>query len=583
MDKRADIWAFGAVLFEMLTGSRPFTGDNVAKTLAHVIAINPDWSLLPADVPPLIGAFLRGCLEKDPTQRVRDIGDVRLVLTGTFDTGVAPPLSPAAAPGVPWWQRPVPLASVAVAIMVVASLTGWSLRPTAPSAVTRFSYDLPADHQLRQTGRPVLAVSRDGRRFAYNTNQGLYLRSMDALEGQLLPGTEGVLENPVFSADGQSLAYTTRPDGQLRRLALSGGAPVVLSEVRQPFAMSWEADGTILLADDEGIMRVSANGGTPELVVAAQEGERLDSPRLMPDGDSILFTVGGSGTGAGGAARDPQIAVQSMTSGVRTVLAPGADASYVSTGHLLVAASLEADWNQTLRARDEIRDRVERERAADRATLDEAAKERIRALAQDFPTVWHNPAVPQRERKRMMALLVTDVTLTKAHDEITLGVRFRGGTTTTLCLPVPLNAWRKRQTHPKALARLDVLLATHTDSEVASTLNAEGWTTGAGAPFDVAAVRWLQHRWKIKSYRDHLRDDGYLTAAEMAGTLGFSARQTRHWRRAGQLLATPYNDRGDHLYRPIERQPPRIQARVSAPEAGVASCRSATPATRGAV
>ena len=145
----------------------------------------------------------------------------------------------------------------------------------------------------------------------------------------------------------------------------------------------------------------------------------------------------------------------------------------------LVAASLEADWNETLRTLEEVRARVERERAADRTTLDEAATARIRTLAQDFPAVWHNPAVPQRERKRMMALLVTDVTLTKAHEQIILGVRFRGGTTTTLCLPVPLNAWRKRQTHPKALARLRVLLAAHSDGAVASQLNAEGFTTGA--------------------------------------------------------------------------------------------------------
>ena len=252
----------------------------------------------------------------------------------------------------------------------------------------------------------------------------------------------------------------------------------------------------------------------------------------------------------------------------------------VDPTHRLVAASLEADWNEKLRVLEDVRARVERERAAARTTLDEAATKRIRALAQDFPAVWNNPAVPQRERKRILALLVTDVTLTRVQDQITVGVRFRGGTTTTLCLPVPLNAWRKRQTHPTALARLEALLTAHTDSEVASRLNDEGWTTGAGAPFDVAAVRWLQHRWKIKNYREHLRDDGYLTTAEMAARLGISERQTRDWRHLGRLLATPYNDRRDWLFHPLNQQSPSIQARAAA---GDANPQSTTATAGGAV
>lgn len=249
----------------------------------------------------------------------------------------------------------------------------------------------------------------------------------------------------------------------------------------------------------------------------------------------------------------------------------------------LVAASLEADWNDKLRTLEEIRERVERERAADRSTFDDTAKERIRALTQDFPAVWNDPDVPHRERKRMMALLVTDVTLTKENEQIQIGVRFRGGTTTTLCIPIPLNAWRKRQTHPKALARLEVLLETHTDGEVAAKLNEEGFTTGAGAPFDLAAVRWLQHRWGIKSYRDHLRDEGYLTPTEMAAKLGLSKSYASELRRSGRLLATPYNDPGDHLFQPIERQPPAIQARVACLEAGSADRQSATSVARGVV
>ena len=99
VDKRADVWAFGAVLYEMLTGTRPFVGDDVSKTLAHVIAIDPDWSALPKNVPPVLGTFLRGCLEKDPRERVRDIGDVRLAMEGAFETaGQCADLNPVAVP-----------------------------------------------------------------------------------------------------------------------------------------------------------------------------------------------------------------------------------------------------------------------------------------------------------------------------------------------------------------------------------------------------------------------------------------------------------------------------------------------------
>lgn len=249
----------------------------------------------------------------------------------------------------------------------------------------------------------------------------------------------------------------------------------------------------------------------------------------------------------------------------------------------LVAASLEADWNEKLRVLDELRERVEREREADRATFDDKAKEQIRSLAADFPSVWNDPTVHHRDRKRMMALLVADVTLTKENEQIFIGVRFRGGATASLCIPVPLNAWRKRQTHPKALARIKELLRSHTDGEVVLMLNEEGFTTGAGVPFNLDAVHWLQYRWGIKSYRDHLRDAGYLTPDEMAAKLNLSKSQTRDWRRAGRLLRTRYNDNKAHLYDPIERQPPAIQERVFRGESGSPNCQSDTSIARGAV
>jgi DNA invertase Pin-like site-specific DNA recombinase len=228
----------------------------------------------------------------------------------------------------------------------------------------------------------------------------------------------------------------------------------------------------------------------------------------------------------------------------------------------LVAGSLEADWNEKLRALEEIRDRVERQRSADRANFDETTKQRIRALASDFPAVWNDPATPHRERKRMVALLLEDVTLNKQDEQIAICVRFRGGATTILSIPIPLNAWRRRQTHPKALARAAELLEKHIDSEVAAKLNEEGFTSGAGACFAAAAVHWLRTRWGLKSYREHLCAAGKLSSAEMADRLGINIDLLRKWRLAGRLTATRCNERGLWLYDPIEQQSDWIRQRA---------------------
>jgi hypothetical protein len=249
-----------------------------------------------------------------------------------------------------------------------------------------------------------------------------------------------------------------------------------------------------------------------------------------------------------------------------------------------VAGSLEAAWDEKLRALDDIRLRIERERESDRTTLDEATKRRIRALAEDIPSVWSDPSVSHRERKRSMALLVADVTLTKEHEaqQIVIGVRFRGGATTTRRTPAAKSGWQLRQTDADVLARVEALLKMHPIPEVASMLNAEGWTTGGGASFTKTAVHWLMHRWGFKSCRQHLREAGYLTAKTLAALLGRSKTWVRDARRQGGVRAYRYNRR-DHLYAPITEQPPSIQARAARHAAGRANRRSDTLTAGGAV
>jgi DNA invertase Pin-like site-specific DNA recombinase len=232
----------------------------------------------------------------------------------------------------------------------------------------------------------------------------------------------------------------------------------------------------------------------------------------------------------------------------------------VDPANRLVAATLEASWNEHLQALEDLQARVDRERAADRATFDEATTQRIRALAASFPAVWHHPATPDRERKRMMALLVADVTLTRTDEQITMGVRFRGGATTTVCVPAPLTPWRKRQTHPRALARARDLLTTQTHAQVAAQLNAEGFITGAGAPFDAAAIGWLARRWGLTTYRRHLEAVGSLTTRELAAQLGIGESEVRRRWREGQLCGAKYDGKGAYLFAPLTQQPAAIQA-----------------------
>jgi len=335
-DKRSDVWAFGCVLYEMLTGKRAFPGEDVSDVLASVLAREPDWALMPAGLPPVLRSHIKRCLEKDRRRRIRDIGDVLLALDGAFEVpSTHVPLHASVAE--PGWRRALPIVLTAIAAVLVTALSAWRLWPSArPQPTNRFDYVVPDNQTLANvTQRPVIAISPDGRSFVYQAMEGLYVRSMEDLQPRLIRGTAENLNSPFFSPDGQWVGYWAS-SGQLKKISVGGGVPVTLCAATIPSGVSWAPDDTILFGQNTGIMRVSANGGVPQLVIRAGDGEQMYGPQLMPDGGSVLLSV----TKDRGPARwdVAQIVVQSLSSGKRTVVVEGGSAArYVRTGHIIYA------------------------------------------------------------------------------------------------------------------------------------------------------------------------------------------------------------------------------------------------------
>ena len=340
-DKRSDVWAFGCVLYEMITGRRAFQGEDVSDTLAAVLRGEPDWTALSPEVSRPIVALIRGCLEKDWRKRIGDLSTARFIIEHEADApaGVGPPV-------VSRMRRSVSMVAVATSTAVIAAYATLMVtrRLAPPLPVARSTIPLPMGDRFSNTGVHVVAFSPDGRRLAYAANGRLYLRMIDRLEATPIRGTEGADEmagrGAFFSPDGLWVGFWQ--GGRLKKVSINGGTPVVLCAAENPWGASWASDNTILYGQsnqqgaskgNEGIWRVSSGGGTPERLVKLQAGEVAESPQMLRGGRAILFTV---------ARPDDwdtaRIVVQSLDTNTRQVLLErGIDARYVPTGHLVYA------------------------------------------------------------------------------------------------------------------------------------------------------------------------------------------------------------------------------------------------------
>ncbi len=341
VDKRADIWAFGVVLFEMLTGERLFKGEMVSDTLASILKEEPDWTLLPADTPRRLSDLLHRCLCKNVRNRLHHIADARIEIEEAIEGGsdVALTGSPSTPPSVS--QRALPW--VAGASLMALALVLWEPWHQPPqTTVRRYDARLSPGMSLGRVAlqrgpTAVLSPSGDLLAFVGQEDDGpspIYTRRLDRLEASPLSGTEGAMD-PFFSPDGQWIAFFAA--GKLQKVSVSGGATIELCDSSNPRGGTWGPDGTILFAPSGGtaLLRVSAEGGAcePFTKLNPDAGELTHRwPQWLPGGDAVLYTAHSSVGGY----EDASLVIQAIPEGPRKVVYRGGyHGRYVPSGHLV--------------------------------------------------------------------------------------------------------------------------------------------------------------------------------------------------------------------------------------------------------
>ena len=346
-DARADIWAFGCVLHEMLTGVRPFAGKTQASLIGAILKDEPpSVSAAQPLVPPALDRIVRTCLAKDPNQRVQSAHDLLLNLQWIAEGGSAAGVPAPVLARRRSRERTIWLAA-AIAAALFGALAAWLLKPAPPrtNLVRRFVHTLPADQSFTRTGRHAVAIAPDGSFFIYVANSQLYLRRMNELEAQPIKGTQEDPVEPVISPDGQWVAYcvppvqgaaaptTGQPSAALKKIPVTGGAPIILATVGFPFGAAWQGDTIVVGQGPGGVVTVPHGGGTPTNIVTLRSADEVASmPQLVDAGRTLVFTLANRGLSSW---NEADVVAQSLPTGERTVIVTGAHDAHVLPGGIL--------------------------------------------------------------------------------------------------------------------------------------------------------------------------------------------------------------------------------------------------------
>ena len=341
VDRRTDIWAFGCVLYEMLTAKKAFSGETVTDTLAAVIRAEPDWTALPANTPVHVRVLLQRCLQKDAKQRLRDIGDARIALEEVL-SGAAREQMAAAGRSLPVRWQLLPWAVAVFCALLSAGLAAYLYFGARAGSVTgnvTLQVALPDGVSIVTRDAPSVALSPDGREIVFMGAKGsavqLYARSLDEPEAKAIAGTENGA-SPFFSPDGKRIGFFA--NGKLKEIGLEGGTAQILTDAANQRGGSWAPDGSIVFSPQYsgGLMRVPESGGTPESLVETDDkkGERTYRwPNVLPNGQGVIFTIGMQNSAA--SYDDAEIAVYSFAAKKIRVLTHGDMAVYSPGGYLL--------------------------------------------------------------------------------------------------------------------------------------------------------------------------------------------------------------------------------------------------------